>query len=176
MHRQCTERRLHGLAIDVDQACFDLYAEGAERMRPVQAELCCASTRQLTAFVDAGPMKRTYRISQVHSHLQTRCSHVGRDRREGAQCWRYCCWTVMRAQGEVQLFTGCLSSKQKYCVFSQYQHSHTNTHMAWATSMTVPAPQEPFRFSDSASILQRLQSVADEASAVKVGAEAVAEA
>lgn len=77
--------------IDVDHACFDVDAHGAKRVRSVQSELCSASTRQLTAFVDVGPMKRTHRISQAHSHPQTRCSHVGRDRREGAQCWRCCC-------------------------------------------------------------------------------------
>ena len=93
------ERGLYGLVVDIDHACFDLNADGAERVCPVQTELCGASTRQLAAFMDVCPLERTHRISEAHSHLQTRCSHVGRDKREGAQCWRYCCWTVMACSG-----------------------------------------------------------------------------
>lgn len=155
-HCQCTDGGLHGLAIDVGHTFFDFDAHGAERVRPVQAVLCCASTRQLIAFVDVGPMKRTYRISQVHSHLQTRCSHVGRDRLEGAQCWRYCCWTVMSCSELAQPSTGCLSSIPRCCVFSQYRCSSKPDYGS-SVPMAGPDPQEPVSFSGPSSTVRARQ-------------------
>lgn len=69
--------------------CTPMAQHGWKSLMPLVDE--GGLTRQLTAFMDVGPMKRTHRISPTHSHPQTRCSHAGRDRREGAQCWRYCC-------------------------------------------------------------------------------------